>query len=237
MEEKEVKKFLNNSNYRHVKKRRSVLKEELVKYKGGKCEICGYNKCIEALEFHHLNREEKDFTISSYLRLSIDKLKKEDDKCILVCANCHREIHHKENEEKREIIKKEEETFFSEIFKKRDEYDIKYIKNSYKYLGNAGILDDLKANMKRKDILKKYHISNETFNKFLKENNISYGQQKVFVKTPSKETLIKVFTECKSFLQTGKVYGVSDNAVRKWFKHYGLPYNKKELMEYIKSNK
>ena len=97
MEEKEVKKFLNNSNYRHVKKRRSVLKEELVKYKGGKCEICGYNKCIEALEFHHLNREEKDFTISSY--------------------------------------------------------------------------------------------------------------------------------------------GVSDNAVRKWFKHYGLPYNKKELMEYIKSNK
>lgn len=76
MEEKEVKKFLNSSNYRHVKKRRSVLKEELVKYKGGKCEICGYNKCIEALEFHHLNREEKDFTISSYLRLGIDKLKK-----------------------------------------------------------------------------------------------------------------------------------------------------------------
>ena len=99
MEEKEVKKFLNNSNYRHVKKRRSVLKEELVKYKGGKCEICGYNKCIEALEFHHLNREEKDFTISSYLRLGIDKLKKEADKCILVCANCHREIHGKEKGE------------------------------------------------------------------------------------------------------------------------------------------
>lgn len=67
-------------------------KEILVEYKGGKCEVCGYEKCIKALEFHHLNPEEKDFTISgkSY---SLEKLKNEVDKCILVCSNCHSEIH------------------------------------------------------------------------------------------------------------------------------------------------
>ena len=69
-------------------------KELLVEYKGGKCEICGYNKCIQALEFHHLNPEEKDFGIGAkgYTR-SIEKNKEEVDKCIMVCANCHREIH------------------------------------------------------------------------------------------------------------------------------------------------
>ena len=77
-----------------VQKRRDTTKEILVEYKGGKCEICGYNKCISALEFHHKDPQEKDFAIGAkgYTR-SIEKNKKEVDKCILVCANCHREIH------------------------------------------------------------------------------------------------------------------------------------------------
>lgn len=70
-------------------------KEKLVEYKGGKCEKCGYNKSIQALQFHHLNPEEKDFSISgkSY---SFERMKKEVDKCIMVCANCHIEIHENE---------------------------------------------------------------------------------------------------------------------------------------------
>lgn len=77
-----------------VQKRRDKTKQILIDYKGGKCEICGYNKCISALEFHHLNPQEKDFGIASkgYTR-SIEINKKEVDKCILVCSNCHREIH------------------------------------------------------------------------------------------------------------------------------------------------
>ena len=65
-----------------------------VEYKGGKCESCGYNRNIAALEFHHLNPLEKDFNISNkgYTK-SWENVKKEIDKCILVCANCHREIH------------------------------------------------------------------------------------------------------------------------------------------------
>lgn len=77
-----------------MQKRRERIKELLVEHKGGKCEICGYDKCISALEFHHLNPDEKDFGIGAkgYTR-SVEKNKEEVNKCILVCANCHREIH------------------------------------------------------------------------------------------------------------------------------------------------
>ena len=65
-----------------------------IEYKGGKCLICGYNRCNEALEFHHIDSHKKDFGISKdgYTR-SWEKVKLELDKCICVCANCHREIH------------------------------------------------------------------------------------------------------------------------------------------------
>ncbi|MDT7542376.1 MAG: hypothetical protein QOE33_2280 [Acidobacteriota bacterium] len=65
-----------------------------VKHKGCRCQVCGYEHCIEALEFHHLDPKQKDFGISNkgYTR-SWEKVKKEVDKCILLCANCHREVH------------------------------------------------------------------------------------------------------------------------------------------------
>lgn len=67
-------------------------KLKAVEYKGGKCQICGYNKCVRSLQFHHLDPNEKDFGISGGTK-SFEKLKPELDKCILVCANCHCEIH------------------------------------------------------------------------------------------------------------------------------------------------
>lgn len=71
---------------------RKDKKLKLVEYKGGCCQNCGYKKSIGALEFHHINPDDKDFTISgkSY---SFERLKKEVDKCVLVCSNCHIEIH------------------------------------------------------------------------------------------------------------------------------------------------
>lgn len=47
-----------------IKRKDRLLKHKLVEYKGGKCEKCGYNKCEGALHFHHINPDEKDFTIS-----------------------------------------------------------------------------------------------------------------------------------------------------------------------------
>lgn len=93
------------SSYDYVKAHRHKTKEELVKYKGGKCEICGYNKCLGALDFHHLDPSKKDFTISdSNIYKNLDKLKEEIDKCILVCANCHREIHYNDELEKGLVV-------------------------------------------------------------------------------------------------------------------------------------
>lgn len=80
-------------NYVRVKTRRQKLKEIAVKYKGGKCERCGYDKCIWAFDFHHKKPNKKDFSISTYYYLAWDKIKKELDKCIMICSNCHREIH------------------------------------------------------------------------------------------------------------------------------------------------
>lgn len=70
------------------------LKKLAVIYKGGKCEICGYKKCIKALEFHHRDPNKKDFALSDYRLYSkvlTDEIKHELDKCDLLCANCHRE--------------------------------------------------------------------------------------------------------------------------------------------------
>jgi hypothetical protein len=74
--------------------RQRRLKQELVDYKGGACTKCGYNKYIGALEFHHLDPTKKDFTIAHRRHTNFnDEIRKELDKCILVCSNCHREIH------------------------------------------------------------------------------------------------------------------------------------------------
>lgn len=58
------------------------------------CSKCGYNKSIVALDFHHTNPSEKDFCISSCRTLKLnDTIKQELDKCVVLCANCHREEH------------------------------------------------------------------------------------------------------------------------------------------------
>ena len=75
---------------RDTSKYRKDIKRRLVEYKGGKCQICGYNRCVDALDFHHI--KEKTYNISGGTK-SFERLKKEVDKCILVCSNCHREIH------------------------------------------------------------------------------------------------------------------------------------------------
>jgi predicted DNA-binding protein YlxM (UPF0122 family) len=84
---------LKIKNYFRVKSHRQKIKDKAVQHKGGKCVKCGYNRCIRALEFHHIIPSEKDFVISSYSFLSWDRVKKEIEKCMLVCSNCHREIH------------------------------------------------------------------------------------------------------------------------------------------------
>ena len=75
-------------------KRRVLNKLKLISEFGNKCSICGYNKNISALEFHHIDPNEKEFHLGNAKTTNLDKLLLEMDKCILVCANCHRELHY-----------------------------------------------------------------------------------------------------------------------------------------------
>jgi hypothetical protein len=76
-----------------ISESRRNKKASLIDYKGGKCIVCDYNKCQQVLQFHHKNPNEKEFTLANAGTLDFEKLKNEADKCILVCANCHGEIH------------------------------------------------------------------------------------------------------------------------------------------------
>lgn len=84
---------LTKCNSCAVNERRLKIKKQAIEYKGGECERCGYNKCLSALEFHHSDPDKKEFSLSGSHCYSWEKIKKELDKCILICANCHREIH------------------------------------------------------------------------------------------------------------------------------------------------
>lgn len=65
---------------------------KLKQARGGKCIRCGYNKCLKALEFHHIDQSKKDFTISNDHFKLADAIE-ESKKCILLCSNCHKEFH------------------------------------------------------------------------------------------------------------------------------------------------
>ena len=77
------------------------LKQHLVNTFGGCCAICGYNQCLRSLSFHHRDPSKKDFNRSKFRRKDIKNFMflRELEKCVLLCSNCHGEVHsglHKE---------------------------------------------------------------------------------------------------------------------------------------------
>lgn len=83
-----------STNSKNVQAWRKRVKQKLVDVSGGKCVQCWYDKCQSALEFHHLDPSEKDFSVTGSantksLRLLLDEVKK----CVMLCSNCHREVH------------------------------------------------------------------------------------------------------------------------------------------------
>jgi hypothetical protein len=72
---------------------RRKVKATLVAEAGGRCTICGYDRCQAALQFHHREPGEKAFAVSHQgITRSLTKARQEASKCLLVCVNCHAEI-------------------------------------------------------------------------------------------------------------------------------------------------
>jgi uncharacterized protein with PIN domain len=73
----------------NTKIRRFRAKAAAIEFLGSKCKKCGWSGDQAALQFHHKYSEKKDFTIGNVANKSWDSIKKEMQKCILLCANCH----------------------------------------------------------------------------------------------------------------------------------------------------
>jgi len=67
-------------------------KIQAVEYKGGRCMRCGYQGHMAAFDFHHIDRKSENFEIGTFKNRSFENIKEELDKCVLLCANCHREL-------------------------------------------------------------------------------------------------------------------------------------------------
>lgn len=76
-----------------VSARRRRVKEILVAEAGGRCALCGYDRSIAALEFHHRDPATKRFALgASGLTRSLASMREEAGKCDLLCSNCHAEV-------------------------------------------------------------------------------------------------------------------------------------------------
>ena len=93
-----LSKECKSCNYQRKTDNTKVIKQHFVDYKGGSCSLCAYNKCLSALEFHHVDPKKKEFRLSRIQgKKNLHSYYNELEKCILVCSNCHKEIHHEWN--------------------------------------------------------------------------------------------------------------------------------------------
>lgn len=191
-------------SYQNVKDFRQRLKDRAAYVMGNECACCGYNKCIQALEFHHLDPEEKDFSFGKNPNRSWKDTRNELQKCILVCANCHREIHYG-------LI---DNSLLESSF---DENRAKEIDQ---------LVDDVKAH-------KIYYCKicgTEVWrgSEYCPECAAKIRRK---VERPTREEL-KQLIRSNSFLALGRQFGVSDNTIRKWCKAESLPSKTTEIKQY-----
>lgn len=184
--------------------KRHRIKKKLVEYKGGKCEICGYNKCLNALDFHHKNPEEKEFALNTAnYNKSFDKLKNEVDKCVLVCSNCHREIHFEENEKKRQNF------IYNDLNRAK----------AISKLNLDDILKDCENGLTQLDISIKYDVSLSTIRRFFQQNKLIKKQFscdnivliETFKQNPTYTFVAKKFNTTVKVIKT---YCVNNNLIQ-----------------------
>ena len=87
-----VGKDVKPKQYRRMQERRVSNITKVKQAHGGKCSVCGYARCLAALDFHHIDPSVKKHEVS-YSRYSVERMATEAAKCVLLCSNCHRELH------------------------------------------------------------------------------------------------------------------------------------------------
>ena len=191
--------------YQHIKTHRQLTKERVVYVLGGKCAICGLeDTCLSVYDFHHINPEEKDFTISSgYFCNSWEKLIDELKKGVLLCANCHRRVH--SNIENYNLVSTFNQKRADEISQQIE--NLKKHKNTYCKDCGAIISSGAERCKNCDNVVRR------------------------IVERPEREKL-KEIIRTKPFTRIAFDYKVSDNAIRRWCDSYCLPRTKKEINSY-----
>lgn len=191
-EYRKTRENINKVNRTHQKKL------ELIKYKGGKCEICGYDKLIPLVyDFHHIDPNNKTIEVSKILsKKPLDELKLEVDKCQLLCANCHRELHYQlhQNQCKKHL---EQIELYGPIIKQQRK--LTRSQNNKKY--NCQSCNE-KCNPRATLCIQCYRNS-------------------ITKKKPTKNILQKLVWE-KPKTKIAEDYNVSGKAVEKWCKKYNI---------------
>lgn len=199
---------VKNSTYKST----CHLKNKLIKlgYKPNHCEICGYT---ENLELHHINGDPTDNRLENLQ---------------ILCPNCHAKTENfrskntskitKDNLSTREHTPAKELILTSEEVEKRRQLQLEHRR---------------KSNPKPK-VIRYCEVCGKELNSDQKKYcSVECYQQATKGNRPTLIQLIKDFEELKSFVQVGNKYGVTDNAVRKWCKLYGIPIHTKALHEFI----
>lgn len=194
-------------SYENVKSSRTRLKERVVRALGGKCVICGYNRCQQALDVHHVDPNEKDFTIAANTNKAYALVSEEIRKCVLLCANCHREYHSN-------FIQLELQPSFDEKVDAEIKQELDVIKNGDaercrcrccgKAIGGDG----------------RTGLCPECYMKTTRRAD-----------RPEREVLKQLIREVP-MTRIAADYGVTDNAIRKWCDAYNLPRTKSEIKKY-----
>ncbi len=168
--------------YKLQKQRWLDRKKKAVELMGGKCCKCGYNKNCAALDFHHLDPSEKSYDWGTLRLRSWANILEELKKCVMLCKNCHAELHYPEIPYNGEENNRLNHTIHS--------------------TGECPICEG--------------SVFGTTY---CSSNCAAVSKRKV---QRPKISELKVLLEQKSYCAIARDYGVSDNAVRKWAKTYGL---------------
>lgn len=190
------------SNKEAVTLFRQRRKSNLIRLCGNKCNLCGYDRCQAALEFHHIDPDTKNYALSSGDCHKIEDDIAEVKKCILICANCHREVHSNFYQDK--------DLFEYQTIDPQIEQELLTLnKAEQRFCSQCG-----------KEITR--YSKSGLCNSCVQKNRAKVTNK------PTREEL-KVLIRTLPFVQIGEQYGVSDNAVRKWCDKEKLPRTKKEI--------
>lgn len=217
-------------HYDAQKKRGISRKLHLIERSGGKCSICGYNKNISSLCFHHEDPSTKSFELD-IRRLSNNSMKtieEEFKKCILLCHNCHNELHNP-----------------SLTLKNYENWEIKlgeatgdgcYHSHLLKLNSNEidSIINDINEGISTLTwMAEKYDVTYPALKKFLVDKSVNnvlvlkeVKKRKPWTKAtkivwPTNEELLEAIKK-STYAGVARALGVFDNAIRKRLKRRGL---------------